>query len=251
MPDPSGLKPSRAHYMLAVLRALDEHGGSAIPATIYAWLSSNAYWLNQSPPINLASKRRFQQEIRFARQELADAGILVSKNSRWALANPQSKVRLTADDARRIVGENRRRRASKATERAGESTLEENSPDRFGPTTGPRPVTWEGNVVREDGPAWTYAFKFEHSDLWKIGFAIDIHDRLKSVNQHVPIEILGRGWTLALSTHWPSQIMAHAMEQEVLSRLVNQRTRFERVRCSPQQLKTAWDGAQVAVKKSS
>ncbi|WP_158014082.1 hypothetical protein [Sphingomonas sanxanigenens] len=243
----------RVHYMLAVVKALGAHGGSSSPAAVYAWLSTNTQRRDQVTPDGVTPEQHFQREVRFARQELADGGVLTSVDGLWVLIDLAAAPHLSADDARRIIRENRRRREEKAAQKlAGTSINIETGTKRpghreVGPTTGPRPCSWEGQIFRDDEPAWTYAFAFEGSDLWKIGFAGDIDERLARVNQHVPVELLERRWIAVLSTHWPTQSMAYAMEQEVLFRLSGQRTMFERVRCSLGQLHSAWEDARAAL----
>lgn len=149
---------------------------------------------------------------------------------------------MDADAARAMIGDNRRNRERRRSQK------EENPPSahppvalgRSGPTTGPRPSGWQGTIVREDGPASTYAFRFGATDLWKIGFAADVEGRLQQVNRHVPTELIGQAWTIEKRISWPNQELAYTMEQAVLVALTSYRTMFERLRCGNEQLDSAW-----------
>lgn len=242
---------TRVHYMLALVRALTANDGRARPGTAYSWLEAHGERRYQVPPRDVDPDMHFRREVRFARQELADGGILISTDGEWRLADASPGASMSADDARRIIRDNRRRREQRregSTPDVGGTKRE--IPPLARPTTGPRPSRWEGTIVREDGPASTYALRFGTSDLWKIGFAGNVDDRVAQVNQHVPVELLGDGWRLELRVDWPCQDMAYAMEQEVLLRLFDERTMFERVRCSREQLESAWKEGCAVVRES-
>ncbi len=120
-----------------------------------------------------------------------------------------------------------------------------NPPDGLpaaGPTRGPVPTTWSGPVSRDaDAAATTYAFRFGKRDIWKIGYAQDLSDRLYEVNKHVPHEVLGERWSITTwQQRWPTQTEAYEMEQRLLSLLAARRTVGERVRCTEDELQTAW-----------
>jgi len=237
----------RVHYMLATARALLAQGGAARPMRVYAWLEAQGLRREQTPPAGIDADSHYQREVRFARQELADSGILVSSDGAWKVADAEAARRLTAEEARKIIGDNRRRREARKT---GTAASLSSAPPRplpnvadGGPTRGPAPAAWEGTVAREPGPASTYAFRFGQSDLWKIGFAADVDNRLRQINQHVPTELLGEGWTAHKRQFWPDADLAYAMEQHVLGRLREHSTKFERVRCSAAVLDAAWDDA--------
>lgn len=237
----------RVHYMLAISRALLAQGGTARPMEVYAWLEAQELRREQAPPEGIDADSHYQREVRFARQELADCGILVSSDGAWNVTDAEAARRLTAEQARKIIGDNRRRREARktGTTASGSPTLPPPLPNVSGegPTRGPAPAAWEGTVMREPGPAWTYAFQFGQSDLWKIGFAGDVDNRLRQINQHVPMELLGEGWTAHKRQFWPNADVAYAMEQRVLGLLRKHSTRFERVRCSVAVLDAAWDDA--------
>ena len=231
--------------MLAMARALIAQGGAARPMAVYAWLEAQGLRREQTPPTGMDADSHYQREVRFARQELADCGILVSSDGAWKIADAEAALRLTAEEARRIIGDNRRRREARKTHAT--ASLSPGLPAPLpnaadcGPTRGPAPAAWEGMVARELGPASTYAFRFGQSDLWKIGFAAGVDGRLRQINQHVPTELLGEEWTAQKRQSWPNAELAYAMEQRVLGHLREHWTKFERVRCSAAVLEAAWD----------
>jgi len=114
-----------------------------------------------------------------------------------------------------------------------------------GPTRGPSPSTWSGTVSRDvDAAAITYALRFGKRDIWKIGYAQDLSDRLDEVNKHVPDEVLGEQWSVTTwQQRWPTQTEAYEMEQRVLGLLVARRTVGERVCCTEDELRAAWVAA--------
>ena len=109
------------------------------------------------------------------------------------------------------------------------------------PTTGPEPSSWEGSTGRDvNRSAFTYAFRFGRTDIWKIGHAIDVKERLKQVNCHIPPEAVPERWDAKFQQAWDSETDAYAMEQRVLRTLTASRTEGERVRCTEAELWTAW-----------
>jgi hypothetical protein len=116
----------------------------------------------------------------------------------------------------------------------------------IGPTRGPVPSSWSGTVARDaNATATTYALRFGRRDIWKIGHAQDVTDRLADVNRHVPHEVLGERWSLAWRQLWPTQTAAYEMEQRVLTLLSARRTEGERVQCTEDELRAAWISAIV------
>ncbi len=110
-----------------------------------------------------------------------------------------------------------------------------------GPTTGPKPKSWSAESSRDvDRPSFTYAFRFGSSDIWKIGHTIDVNERLKQVNCHIPVEVVHEQWNAKFQQRWESEVSAHAMEQRVLKSLSQHRTDGERVKCSEQVLWQSW-----------
>jgi T5orf172 domain len=87
----------------------------------------------------------------------------------------------------------------------------------------------------------TYAFRFGERDVWKIGYAQNLSDRLNDVNKHVPREVLGERWSITtLQQRWPTQTEAYEMEQRLLGLLAARRTVGERVCCTEDELQAAW-----------
>lgn len=230
----------RITSLLALARALAAHGGYATPHQAYDWIKRNTDLPDRLPTeTKLARSAHFQREVRFARQELADAGLLASTDGAWRLLDAAA-ADLTSEDARRITQENtRRRRASQQTEPVPEALASGQ------PTKGPRPTSWEQVVKRELGPASAYLFRFAGSAVWKIGFASDVQTRLREVNRHIPVELLGQRWTVIHTKLWPSADMAYRMEQRILELLTAKRTVYERVQCPEPIIEQAWKTALI------
>lgn len=116
---------------------------------------------------------------------------------------------------------------------------------RFGsPTTGPRPTSWASETGRDaEELSCTYAFQFGSRDFWKIGHAKDVVARLAEINAHVPVEVLGESWRLALQHPWPTEGAAYDMEQRVLAALRTAASVGEHVSCSRRALESAWSAS--------
>lgn len=109
------------------------------------------------------------------------------------------------------------------------------------PTTGPKPSSWISEVGRyAEREAFTYAFQFGSSNIWKIGHTVNINDRIKQVNCHIPVELIAEKWNAKFWQRWYSEVDAYDMEQRVLKILESYRTEGERVRCSEETLWSAW-----------
>jgi hypothetical protein len=109
------------------------------------------------------------------------------------------------------------------------------------PTTGPVPNSWTGSTGRDvNRTAFTYALRFGSTNIWKIGHAVDVKERLKQVNQHIPSEVVPERWTVKFQQQWKSETDAYAMEQRVFAALCTCRTEGERLRCDEPQLWSAW-----------
>jgi hypothetical protein len=246
MEPPAEAPSTRVHYMLAVVRSVIALGGAARPLQVYAWIADQGLRRAQTLPAGVDADVHYQREVRFARQELADGGILRTSDGAWRVDGFDAAHGLTAQEARKIIGDNRRRREAR---RAGvpetllPASLPAGSAAAPRATTGPPPSSWEGTVTRVTGPASTYAFRFGTSDIWKIGFAADVADRLRQINQHVPTELLDAAWMEAKRHVWPSAERAYALEQAVLRHLHMYRTLFERVGCSEAVIDRAWRDA--------
>jgi hypothetical protein len=91
--------------------------------------------------------------------------------------------------------------------------------------------------------SWTYALRYGDKDIWKVGHATNVVERLKSINQHIPFEIGATQWKVELQQKWPDAITAHAMEQKVFQLLEKKRTTGERIGCTQRELGTAWQQA--------
>lgn len=109
------------------------------------------------------------------------------------------------------------------------------------PTTGPMPTTWIGAASRDvNRAAFTYALRFGNTDIWKVGYATDVKQRVKEVNWHIPSEVIPNKWELKFQQRWESETDAYAMEQRVLANLQSRRTEGERVRCAESDVLAAW-----------
>jgi hypothetical protein len=112
------------------------------------------------------------------------------------------------------------------------------------PTTGPMPVSWTGSTARDiNRKAFTYAFRFGHSKVWKIGHTVDLAARLKQVNQHIPSEVIPGLWGEVYRHPWDNEADAYAMEQRILNTLQRYRTEGERLQCTEDELWSAWKAA--------
>lgn len=238
---------TRIHYVMAVARALVSSDKPLSPPQVYEWLETYGLRRARNAPAGADPDQDFHKEVRFARQELADGGLVRSVNGRWTVARLDDLLRLTPDLARDLIRRNRRDRDDRRArgEQADPSSmLPRCNPS---PTTGPSPSEWTSVMRRRDGGASTYAFRFGDTDLWKVGFASRVDSRLREVNRHIPIELGGSSWTPFLSAQWSSQLAAYSMEQEVLHRLTKERTIFERARCTPERLRAIWGAARTAI----
>lgn len=233
---------------MVIARALVAMGGSATLPEVYSWIDDNGLRRAQVPPEGMTAEQHYRREVRFARQELAEGGLLVSVGRRWQIADRKRILAVTPDAVREMVRENRRNREA----RRGSSWPEKEGFVRAAvrpstASTGPTPVEWSGEVTRTDGPAETYALRFGDTDLWKIGYSADAETRLATINRHIPVEVVNASWVLARRHRWPNQLAAYSMEQEVLAALTPERTVFERVRCAPDRLAAAWDRARATI----
>lgn len=182
---------TRIHYVMAVARALVSSGKPVSPLQVYDWLETNGLRRARNAPSGSDADQHFHKEVRFARQELADGGLVRSVDGRWAVEHIDDLLSLTPDAAREMIRRNRRDRDDRRA--SGEPARPASIPRHSdpSPTTGPRPSEWTSVMRRKDGPASTYAFRFGDTDLWKIGFAARVEARLQEVNRHVPVELGG------------------------------------------------------------
>ncbi len=106
---------------------------------------------------------------------------------------------------------------------------------------GPLAAPGVGLVTRSPKPkAWTYAARFGNAPIWKIGHSTDLHRRLTELNAHVPVEWLEQEWRLELQQAWLDTKTALRMEQAVLNILSTHPIEGERVRCTQDDLTSAW-----------
>ena len=112
------------------------------------------------------------------------------------------------------------------------------------PTTGPTPSDTSYEVSKSAQEAsFTYAMRYGDKDMWKVGHAMSVIDRLEAINQHIPFEIGAIQWKVELQQRWPDSITAHAMEQKVFQILATKRTTGERIGFTQAELGTAWQQA--------
>ncbi|MER8921041.1 winged helix-turn-helix domain-containing protein [Mesorhizobium sp. M0802] len=229
---------SRDHYMIVVLDALRALGGRALSNDVYAWLQENGHAREDDLKIIQSDGgTRFRKEVRFARKELYDAGLVTMEGyGDWGLSDVGASTFLTPAGARAIAGmRNNSSEISLAQPNSG-SVINPR------PTTGPIPTAWTATVSRRiDGVAWTYVSRFGETNLWKIGQADDIRARIDEINRHLPVEIYPEKWGAFRSHPWSDTRSAYVMEQVILNSLGAHRSQGERVMCREDQIRAAWD----------
>ncbi len=115
-----------------------------------------------------------------------------------------------------------------------------------GGTMGPIPASFLTKMFRDaDQAAVTYAFQFGKRDVWKVGWAHNLADRLAELNKHVPHEVLKEQWVIGVHQKWASADQAYAMEQKVLNAFPPDRRYGERVHCKKEELEKVWLAAFV------
>jgi len=234
---------SRSHYMIILLDSLRALGGRASATDVYAWLENNGHAREEDlKKIQNDGGTRFHKEVRFARKELYDAGLITDEGPGvWGLSETGAATLLTSAGARAIV-----RMRHGGRKRTLEQAIPEDESTRLSPTTGPIPRSWTGTVTRNaDGLCWTYALRFGETTLWKVGQASDLRVRIDDINRHLPSEIYPERWVLYRSHPWANAKLAYAMEQTVLKTLESFRTTGERVMCEAEEIRTAWDRAAI------
>lgn len=106
---------------------------------------------------------------------------------------------------------------------------------------GPVPSAWKGGGRRTLGhKSATYAMRFGNTECWKIGWTIDVTNRINALNKHVPMEITKQNWEVYRLKSWENETLAYEMEQSVLKGLVKYQTSNERVVCPPDILDQMW-----------
>lgn len=128
---------TRIHYVMAVARALVSSDKPVSPPQVYDWLEANGLRRVRNAPAGTELDQDFHKEVRFARQELADCGLVRSVNGLWTVVQLDDLLHLTPDLARDMITRNRRDRDDRRDrgEHAGPSSMVR----RFdpSPTTGP------------------------------------------------------------------------------------------------------------------
>lgn len=242
--------PSRYRYMAGVLDSLRALGGTASIGSVYDWLiEQEIAYPNDLTTLQADGGSRFHKEVRWARKELFDAGLLRAPDrGTWALTEIGLATQMTPEAARKMVSAraSQRRRGkvdvtSSAISGQDQAPVEEQHHRELGPTTGPVPSDWSGQVTRTtSGPTWTYLVRFGERDVWKIGHAANISERLTELNKHVPSEVLGESWSVVGALEWTDATAAYVAEQRVLNQLKPYRTVGERLRCSEETIKLSW-----------
>ena len=229
-----GAVSSRLLYMIHTLDVLRDAGGTLSSTEVFSRLVESGFARRLDfDLVQPSGETRFAKEVRFARLELVEAGLLsCPKDGVWSLSRVGWGSFPTLEDARAMVSARRRgtagRRLSK-TQRVE------------GPTTGPRPGSHTGTFTRNaDETSATYVLRFGRSDIWKIGHAKSLDGRLAAVNRHIPHEHLNERWSLFTAFAWPSEIRAYEMEQGLFRELSDYRTIGERVRFTRSILVQAW-----------
>lgn len=223
---------SRVIYMIALLDLLRDAGGALPSTVIYEHLrASGRVPAGDLATIQSSGETRFAKEVRFARLELVQAGLLnLGTPGQWSLSETGWGTFLTPAEARALI----RHRRHGAEVKAVLASLP-------GPTTGPRPTAYAATVMRTiTDRSYAYAFRFGKADVWKIGHAQDVDARLVEVNRHVPVELLSLSWSIFARHACADSLAAHRLEQQLFGELSDCRTQGERVQCSRERLVLAW-----------
>lgn len=155
-------------------------------------------------------------------------------------ATPQA-VLLSSEDATLIMQQHSIELELPITEALTKARMLDSALSANRPTTGPTPSSWTRSTSREvNRRSFTYAMRFGESDIWKIGHAIDVKERQKQINWHIPTEVVPNTWQVIWTQAWTTEVDAHSMEQRILKALVAKRTEAERVRCSESEIWEAW-----------
>lgn len=114
--------PSRPYYMIHLLDALRELGGSAKSTDVYDWLEKQG--LARADDLQIVQTdqgTRFKKEVRWARKELFDSGLISNvRRGSWTLTAAGKGATLDHESANRLVADNRvRRRLGRAAGRKG------------------------------------------------------------------------------------------------------------------------------------
>lgn len=235
--------------MAGILDSLRALGGTASISSVYHWLiEQKIAYPDDLTTLQTDGGSRFHKEVRWARKELFDAGLLRAPDrGTWALTEVGLATQMTPAAARQMVSA----RASQRRREKVEATLaisdqnpmpkEEQDDRELGPTTGPVPSDWSGQVTRTASDrSWTYLARFGGRDVWKIGHATSISERLTELNKHVPFEALGESWAVVGALEWDDATAAYIAEQKILNLLQPYRTIGERLHCPEETIKRSW-----------
>lgn len=96
--------------MLAIVRVLIAFGGSARPKAVYEAIKANGERRYPELRNDIDPRLHYENAVRFARQELADGGLLLRAPGIWSLTDTTAARALTVSDAIRMISENRRKR---------------------------------------------------------------------------------------------------------------------------------------------
>lgn len=97
------------------------------------------------------------------------------------------------------------------------------------------------HVTRERKKASVYILRFGETDVFKLGWASNVQQRLHDINNHIPHEILNLSWKLFLVKDVDDQFTAFRIEQSMFNGIFRQfRTVGERLRCAPNKLRDLW-----------
>lgn len=174
---------------------------------------------------------------RFERQPLL-LDVLTAQLPRAATSQA---VLLSPEDATSVLALNTIEVTLPDSEPLGKARLLDQALNVGKPTTGPMPSSWSGSTGRDvSREAFTYAFRFGKTNIWKIGHAVDVSQRLGQVNLHIPSEVVPDRWNFAYEQKWPDEVAAYSMEQRVLNALNQYRTVNERIKCTESEVVSAW-----------
>lgn len=97
--------PSRYRYMAGVLDSLRALGGEAAVGRVYEWLvEQKIAYPDDLTTLQSDGGSRFHKEVRWARKELFDAGLLMAPDrGTWALTDTGFVTELTPQAARQMV----------------------------------------------------------------------------------------------------------------------------------------------------
>lgn len=236
---------NRYEYMVEVVESLIALGGFATPQDVYLWLEHHG----RAPENDLSIVQqdggtRFRKEVRWARKELFDAGVIENESGGWLLLRPWTPGSFTVDQAREMIRERTKaRRIAPGVKSEGQNAgLSTDSRRVSAPTTGPTPTAWVREVAHSlNGPAYTYLLQFGEHPIWKVGFTRSLRIRLRDINAHIPTELLGDAWEVRRSKKWPSPLLAFRMEQKVLAAFGEHRSSGERVKAPGPLVFRTWE----------